>query len=322
VYERYVPRKHFHRRPILITFFECLLLRFWASKRWHKNESGLVLLSYNSREKRVVDITLHLIAMLSQSASVATKSRDLTLMMRRLGGHARTKTSVAMSRHQQTFGDSTEPSSSPSEGLNPVPDFNNIKCAYKSKTTPELLRAAACFRISRISSLVNNAEPLLIIARKILGGTITDRFLKSTFFGHFCAGEDLERIQPVLHKLNSVGIGSILDYAAENEGSPEAEKVHGADVAPGSLRRVREYDYESEVDCDNHVETFKKCIRDVASLGFGKDGYAAIKVTALGNPKLLARMSQAIVEAQRLFEQFDEDNDGTVSREDFERGYR
>jgi len=57
-------------------------------------------------------------------------------------------------------------------------------------------------------------------------------------------------------------------------------------------------------------------------LGFGKDGYSAIKVTALGNPKLLARLSQAIVEAQRLFEQFDLDNDGTVSREDFERGYR
>jgi proline dehydrogenase len=206
--------------------------------------------------------------------------------------------------------------------LNPVPDFNDIKAAYESKTTPELLRAAACFRISRIHILVNNAEPLLIFARKILGGTITDYLLKSTLFGHFCAGEDLERIHPVLHRLNGVGIGSILDYAAENEGSPEPAKVHGADVAPGSLRRVREYDYKSEVQCDAHVEVFKKCINDVSALGFGKDGYAAIKVTALGNPKLLSRMSQAIVEAQRLFEQFDLDNDGTVSREDFERGYR
>jgi proline dehydrogenase len=230
------------------------------------------------------------------------------------------KSSVAMSRHQQTFGDSTEPSSSPSEALNPVPDFNDIRAAYESKTTLELLRAAACFRISGIPILVNNAEPLLIITRKILGGTITDYFLKVTLFGHFCAGEDLDSIHPVLHKLNDVGIGSILDYAAESEGSPEPAKVHGAEVAHGSRRVVREYDYESEVECDKHVEVFKKCINDVKALGFGKDGYSAIKMTALGNPKLLARMSQAIIEAQRLFEQFDVD--GTVSREDFEMGCR
>jgi proline dehydrogenase len=235
------------------------------------------------------------------------------------------ESSAATRAHEHTFGHSTtEPSSSssPSQVLNPVPDFNDSKAAYESKTTAELLRAAACFRISRVSILVNNAEPLLTVARKILGGTITDYALKSTLFGHFCAGEDVERIQPVLHKLNDVGIGSILDYAAENDGSPEPSKVHGTEVAPGTLRRVREYDYESEVQCDKHVEVFKKCINDVASLGFGKDGYAAIKVTSLGNPELLARMSKAIVEAQRLFEQFDLDNDGTVSREDFERGYR
>jgi proline dehydrogenase len=261
--------------------------------------------------------------MLSWSASVVTKSKAPTLMLKRLGVDARMKSSIAaMSGHQLTFGGSTEPSSSPNKATNPVPDFNDIRNAYDTKTTQELVRAWACFRISRVAILVNNAEPLLTISRKILGGTITDYVLKATLFGHFCAGEDLKRIRPVLHQLNDVGIGSILDYAAENEGSPEPAKVHGTEVAPGSLRRVREYDYESEVQCDKHIEVFKKCINDVAALGFGKDGYAAIKVTALGNPKLLARMSQAIVEAQRLFEQFDLDNDGTVSREDFEKGYQ
>jgi proline dehydrogenase len=84
--------------------------------------------------------------------------------------------------------------------------------------------------------------------------------------------------------------------------------------------RVQTYDYESEAQCDKHVETFLHCIQDVAS--FGPDGYAAVKITALGNPKLLARLSTAIVEAKRLFEIFDMNGDGVISREEFEFGYK
>ena len=212
-------------------------------------------------------------------------------------------------------------SSSPPDPKNPVPDFNDFRAAYESKSSSELMRAAFCFRLSRMSLLVNNAETLLRGSRAILGTTFTNFMLKQTLFGHFCAGEDRVTIRPVLKDLDSVGIGSILDYAAENEGEPEASTVAPVDPAPNALRRVREYDYESEAQCDRHVETFKKCINDVQSLGFEKDGYAAVKVTALGNPKLLARMSQAIVEAKRLFEQFDGDKDGTVGRDEFEQGY-
>ena len=208
------------------------------------------------------------------------------------------------------------------KSFNPIPDFDDERAAYESKSNHELLRAAVVFRLSKVPVLVNNAEGLLTASRTILGGTLTDFALKATLFGHFCAGEDEVKIRPVLKRLDEVGIGSILDYAAENDGSPESSKVQGIEPAPGSLRRVREYDYEDEAKCDGHVEVFKKCIKDVASLGSDKDGYAAIKVTALGNPKLLARMSTAIVEASRLFEQFDEDKDGTVGREEFKTGYK
>ena len=84
--------------------------------------------------------------------------------------------------------------------------------------------------------------------------------------------------------------------------------------------RVQTYDYESEAQCDKHVETFLHCIKDVES--FGPDGYAAVKITALGNPKLLARLSTAIVEATRLFEVFDMNGDGVISRDEFEFGYK
>lgn len=233
--------------------------------------------------------------------------------------------SLDMDRRQQTpeqeFLEETSETTYEPNTPNPVPDFNDARAAYELKTTKELLRAATVFQLCKVPFLVHNAEKILITSRHVLGGTITDGILKATLFGHFCAGEDEIRIKPVLQKLDHAGIGSILDYAAENDGSPESSKVNGTDMAPNTLRRVREYDYESEAQCDKHVEVFKKCIRDVASLGTDNDGYAAIKVTALGNPRLLARMSQAIVESKRLFEKFDIDRDGTVSHEEFKSGY-
>jgi hypothetical protein len=215
------------------------------------------------------------------------------------------------------------PSADHHQGVkNPVPDFNDARAAYEEKTTRELLRAATCFRLCQIPWLVNNAETLLNVSRRLLGGWVVRQALQATMYGHFCAGEDKERIRPVLKRLERAGVGSILDYVAEadpNEGGT-------ADLAPrletkrDQTIQVREYNYESEAKCDDHVKTFLQCIRAVASMG--TDGYAAIKVTALGNPKLLARLSVAIEEAKGLFEKFDENGDGVISRKEFESGYK
>ncbi|KAG7368746.1 proline dehydrogenase [Nitzschia inconspicua] len=201
---------------------------------------------------------------------------------------------------------------------NPVPDFNDAHAAYESKSTKELLRAAACFRLCRIPFLVNNAESLLRSSRFLLGGWITDAALKTTLFGHFCAGEDQDRIRPVIQKLKDAGIGSILDYAAENDQPAAPAKLEDKSFEEQNIR-VQTYDYESEAQCDRHVDTFLHCINDVAS--FGPDGFAAVKITALGNPKLLARLSTAIVEAKRLFQIFDSNGDGVIGRDEFEFGY-
>lgn len=213
-----------------------------------------------------------------------------------------------------------------------LPNFNDARASYESKSTPELIRAAVSFGLCKVPILVNNAELLLTTSRTLLGGAATDSLLRATLFGHFCAGENEHEIKPVLDKLDEVGIGSILDYAAESDenstpptqsSSTSSSSKHagatGSNVLLGT--QAREYDYESEAQCDHHVKVFQKCISDVANFG-NKDGYAAIKVTALGNPKLLARMSQAIVEAKRLFEKFDTNRDGTVTREEFELGYK
>jgi proline dehydrogenase len=54
----------------------------------------------------------------------------------------------------------------------------------------------------------------------------------------------------------------------------------------------------------------------------GQQGCAAIKLTALGNPALLERVSIALLAVQSLFAAFDEDGDGTISKDEFERGYQ
>jgi proline dehydrogenase len=215
-----------------------------------------------------------------------------------------------------------------------IPDFNDSKAAFESKTTPELLRAAASFRLCRIPALVHHAEELLGWSRKVLGNTVTNTILKATLYGHFCAGEDLNRIAPVLKQLNSAGVGSILDYAAEsdeessqrNQSShqrprqPVHHLQHSATTARRMEHTAREYSYEDEDKCDRHLHVFQKCIQDAASLS--KDAFAAVKVTALGNPKLLSRMSTAIVESKKLFQKFDTNLDGYVTRDEFEVAYK
>lgn len=228
----------------------------------------------------------------------------------------------------------------------PIPDFNDAQSAFERKTNGELIKAMITFGLCQIRPLVRHSERLLKVTRSVLGDRITDGLLKASLFGHFCAGEDEQRIQPTITKLEMAGIGSILDFAAEDDDSshsaptqsnptgnlnnnnksmqqqqPQSQSLNPNTVSVYESQlnpNVRMYDYESEAKCDRHVETFRQCIQSVSHLQ--KDGFAAIKVTALGNPKLLARMSRAIVEAQNLFAKFDTNGDGCISEEEFERG--
>jgi proline dehydrogenase len=240
-------------------------------------------------------------------------------------------------------------SSTPQKSVvNPVPNFDDAQLAYSSKSTADLLRAATSFGLCQVTPLVRHAEGALSLSRKVLGDRTTDGLLKYTLFGHFCAGEDETKIQPAIRALEQAGIGSILDYAAEDDGSQaahgdknksklnqhgtanyttnNANKIPQQQDASGSLltttgiiNKARVYDYESEDMCDRHVSVFQKCIQDVASLK--SDGFAAIKVTALGNPKLLERMSRAIIESKNLFAKFDVNKDGVITRDEFVQGY-
>lgn len=107
-------------------------------------------------------------------------------------------------------------------------------------------------------------------------------------------------MKPKIKYLEQNGIGSILDYAAESDIS------------------------ETHSDMDetiyySHQQTFEKCIRAVSSVS--PTGFAAVKLTSLGNPDLLMKVSNLIIELRKLFLKFDKKNSGYVTKHQFEEGY-
>ena len=57
----------------------------------------------------------------------------------------------------------------------------------------------------------------------ILGKTLFGMVMKQTFYGHFVAGEDQERIKPTISRMQSFGVKSILDYSVEVDESESKE---------------------------------------------------------------------------------------------------
>ncbi|XP_020609851.1 proline dehydrogenase 1, mitochondrial-like [Orbicella faveolata] len=206
--------------------------------------------------------------------------------------------------------------------------FNDGRNAFRSKTTWEIIRALAIFRLCSFDFLVNRNKELLHLGQKVLGKHLFRRLLKASFYGHFVAGEDQEAIKPVISNLEKFGVGAILDYSVEEDLSENETKgqmgnnpdesldpadehaqykphVEFADRRKG-VYSARTYFYEGEEECDTRLNTFLKCI-DAAG-GASKDGFAAIKVTALGRPQILMRISEILNQTQYFFDHLASDS--------------
>lgn len=231
--------------------------------------------------------------------------------------------------------------------------FSDTKQVYKSKTSYELARALVVLKLSSFDFLINNHKKvslnqqnlnlqsshensvflkLIKLSRSLLGKRLFRLLMRMTFYGHFVAGEDEKEIQPVLNRLRSFGVKSILDYSAEEDiseseaadswmsaAAPKQEtsnpvSVTGTDelkqfkpVPEFADRRkfnptARTYFYQNEAQCEKNMEIFLKCIEAVAGVT-GSTGFAAIKLTALGRPQLLYQLSEVIIRTRMLFQQ-------------------
>ena len=236
------------------------------------------------------------------------------------------------------------------------PDFDDFEASFHTKSIIQLFRANFVYTIATSPFIVSHSDTLLSYSYKILGARFTNIFMKQTFFGHFCAGEDENTIQPTVKYLKRNGIGSILDYAAEvdpneaqeqssttnssgivinkpeqsaaaNSSNAESNTLENLTLLPPDTdfdaddkNKARIYPYHDEELCDAHMDTFDKCIRAVRLVS--PTGFAAIKLTALGNPTLIKRMSVSLQEIKNLFKQFDKKGTGIVSKEDFIEMYQ
>ncbi|GAB4819231.1 hypothetical protein N2152v2_006277 [Parachlorella kessleri] len=226
------------------------------------------------------------------------------------------------------------PAGAAAQATPPAPlNFSDPKEAFQAKSTADIVRSLLVFKACGIKPLVRHADTLLRLSKRVLGSTLTNAVLGPTFYKQFVAGADAQSIQPTLAHLRRSGIRAILDYAAEDDvqeepGHKKQQQQQGKQQDPLVVQVrepttgvvVRTYSYEGEELCDKRMGVFRKSI-EAAAMAEGQ-GFAAIKMTALGLPTLLERVSNSILAISGLFREFDADGNGVVTKEEFEQVYR
>ncbi|XP_057687716.1 proline dehydrogenase 1, mitochondrial [Corythoichthys intestinalis] len=209
-------------------------------------------------------------------------------------------------RHVDAEGHSAV-SGRPSSGISV--DFEQTREAYKSKDSLELLRSLVVLKMCSYDFLVDKNQEIMDFGKKVLGQKAFDQLMKMTFYGQFVAGEDHKAIRPLIQKNLAFGVGSVLDYSVEEDISQEEEPQTAMYSSESSAEKgehnkdtlggPQAYFYADESKCDQHMETFIKCIQ--ASGGSSMDGFSAIKMTALGRPQFLLHLSAVLVKWRRFF---------------------
>jgi len=93
--------------------------------------------------------------------------------------------------------------------------FEDTQSSFQKKTSKDLFQSLVILRLCALEPLVKFAPTIIQASIYTKIDSLVFWIIKKTFFKHFCAGEDLEEVRPVISKLHDAAIGSILDYSAE-----------------------------------------------------------------------------------------------------------
>lgn len=216
-------------------------------------------------------------------------------------------------------------------------NFSDYEKAFKAKTTGEIIRALGVYKICSVDFLVEKNKELIQLSRKLLGKYGFEVLMKNSFYGHFVAGEDQPDIKEKLTLMKKYGVGAILDYAVEadipksqveSQFKDTDEDDSHLDVADAEHKfqlhqefvdrrdqvvSARTYFYEGEEKCDQNMQVFLDCIDTTGNTS--ENGFAAIKVTALGRPLILLRLSQILNQIQYFFDEMTNKSDFLSTRE-------
>jgi proline dehydrogenase len=179
--------------------------------------------------------------------------------------------------------------------------FGNAALAFESKSSWELARTWLIFNICAIGPFVRHCDKLYALSLRVFGSNLTYFVTRHSFFAHFCAGETVSDILPRMAHLRKLGVGGILDYAAEakDEEPIKEQPVVDEQSTVGAPLSAKKYVYQGESVCDSNTLIFLDAIRAVKDAT--PEGFAAIKLSGLGDPVLLERLSRCLTETTRLF---------------------
>ena len=94
-------------------------------------------------------------------------------------------------------------------------NFENTALAFQHRSDKELNRIYRLFRLIDSPFLTQIGPPLVMKALR--WNLPVEGLVKHTLYEIFCGGPSLEASLPVLEKLNSFGVKTILDYSVEGE---------------------------------------------------------------------------------------------------------
>ena len=184
-----------------------------------------------------------------------------------------------------------------------LPDFTQTKTAYKHMTNFELARSLAVLKMCRIRIIRDNGPRMLATANKVFGEYLAyNTFVRWTMYKHFCAGENDREVRQAMQRLEKIGVGSILDYAAE----ADVEPTEGAysKLPPALDAHIKQndipYPAKDEEVYDVNMKLYAMSVTQ-ASLNNKSGSWAtcALKVTAFCDPILLSRASAVDLTVRR-----------------------
>ncbi|CAE7550855.1 PRODH [Symbiodinium sp. CCMP2592] len=178
-------------------------------------------------------------------------------------------------------------------------DFANPAVAFKSKTFRELALAWCTVQAYSCDPIVRHSVHLYDWSVKILGSRLAHLLLKKTLLAHFCAGEDSQDILPQVRKLARHNVGGILENCAEALHLASTDPSGICEEIVGGPMSSRSYDYMIEARCDAYTDIVRSTVQAVKDVSL--DGFASIKLSGLGNPQLLERLSRCLSERCRLY---------------------